>query len=123
METKPSEMTTLTAVLEKLRQQHHDNEFTVKDDGFTTTNGKLYKPEDLTIIKTYRFEGPSDPGDSSIVYLIQANDGTMGYTMDAYGVYTTHNEVDNYDDLIKRIPVQEREEQAIFSDEHTTVSR
>ena len=123
METKPSEMTTLTAVLEKLRQQHHDNEFTVKDDGFTTTNGKLYKPEDLTIIKTYRFEGASDPGDSSIVYLIQANDGTMGYTMDAYGVYTTHNEVDNYDDLIKRIPVQEREEQAIFSDEHPTVSR
>lgn len=123
METKPSEMTTLTAVLEKLRHQHNDNEFTPKDDGFTTTNGKFYKPEDLTIIKTYRFEGPSDPGDSSIVYLIQANDGTMGYSMDAYGVYTTHNEVNNYDDLIKKIPVHEREEQAIFSEDHTTISR
>jgi hypothetical protein len=114
METKPSEMTTLTAVLEKLRQQHNDNEFTPKNDGFINPNGNFYKPEDLTIIKTYRFEGQSDPGDSSIVYLIQANDGTMGYTMDAYGAYTTHDEVDNYDDLIKRIPVQERDEQAIF---------
>jgi hypothetical protein len=114
METKPSEMTTLTAVLEKLRNQHNDNEFTPKNDGFITSNGNFYKPEDLTIIKTYRFEGPSDPADSSIVYLIQANDGTMGYSMDAYGAYTTHDEVDNYDDLIKRIPVQEREEQAIF---------
>ncbi len=115
METKPSEMTTLTAVLEKLRLQHNDNEFTPKNDGFIiTTNSKFYKPEDLTIIKTYRFEGQSDPGDSSIVYLIQAHDGTMGYSMDAYGAYTTHNEVDNYDDLIKRIPVQERDEQAIF---------
>ena len=122
METKPSEMTTLTAVLEKLRHQHNDNEFTISKDGFTTTNGKFYKPEDLTIIKTYRFEGQSDPADSSIVYLIQADDGTMGYSMDAYGVYSTHEEV-NYDDLIKQIPVQEREEQAIFSDEHTTVSR
>jgi len=114
METKPSEMTTLTAVLEKLRHQHNDNEFIISKDGFTT-KGKFYKPEDLTIIKTYRFEGPSDPADSAIVYLIQANDGTMGYTMDAYGVYTTHEEV-NYDDLIKQIPVQEREEQAIFHD-------
>ena len=114
METKPSEMTTLTAVLEKLRQDHHDNEFTIKGDGFTTTNGKTYKPEDLTIIRTYRFEGPSDPGDSSIVYLIEANDGTMGYTMDAYGAYSTQN-AKNYDELIKQIPVQEREEQAIFS--------
>jgi hypothetical protein len=114
METKPSEMTTLTAVLEKLRHQHNDNEFTISKDGFAT-KGKFYKPEDLTIIKTYRFEGPSDPADSAIVCLIQANDGTMGYTMDAYGVYTTHEEV-NYDDLIKQIPVQEREEQAIFHD-------
>jgi hypothetical protein len=115
METKPSEMTTLTAVLEKLRHQHNDNEFIISKDGFTTTNGKFYKPEDLTIIKTYRFEGQSDPADSSIVYVIQANDGTMGYTMDAYGVYSTHEEV-NYDDLIKQIPVEEREEQVIFHD-------
>ena len=115
METKPKEMTTLTEVLEGLRKRQHDNEFTVvNNEGFTTTNGKTYKPEELTIIKTYRFEGPSDPGDSSIVYLIEANDGTMGYTMDAYGVYSTQDDA-NYDDLIKKIPVQERDEQAIFS--------
>jgi len=112
METKPTEMTTSTAVLEKLRQHHEDNEFMITKDGFTT-KGKNYKPEDLTIIKTYRFEGASDPGDSSIIYLIQANDGTIGYTMDAYGAYSTHDEV-NYDDLIKKLPVQEREEQEIF---------
>jgi hypothetical protein len=115
METKPKEMTTLTEVLEGLRQHHHDNEFTVVNDdqSFTTTNGKRYKPEELTIIKTYRFEGASDPGDSSIVYLIEANDGTMGYTMDAYGAYSTQGAT-NYDDLIKKMPVQERDEQAIF---------
>src|SRR5438876_12198661 len=115
MQTKPSEMTTLTAVLEKLRQQHHDNEFTITKDGFTTTNGKFYQPEDLKIIRTYRFEGESDPADSSIIYLIEANDGLIGYTMDAYGVYSDHEE-EGYDDFIRKIPVEERDEQQIFQD-------
>ena len=114
MQTKPTAMTTLTDVLENLRQKHKDNEFTISKDGFTTNTGKFYKPEDLTIIKTYRFERESDPADSSIVYLIEAKDGTIGYSMDAYGVYSTHEEA-NYDDLIKKIPVQERDEQLIFS--------
>jgi hypothetical protein len=113
MQTRPTAMTTLTDVLERLRQKHRDNEFTISNDGFTTNNGQMYKPEDLTIIKTYRFEGESDPADSSIVYLIEAKDGTIGYSIDAYGVYSTHEE-ENYDDLIKKIPVQERDEQVIF---------
>jgi hypothetical protein len=113
METKPTAMTTLTDVLEGLRQKHSDNEFKIDKNGFST-KGKFYKPEDLTIIKTYRFEGESDPADSSIVYLIEATDGTIGYSIDAYGVYSTHEE-DNYDDLIKKIQVQERDEQVIFS--------
>lgn len=114
MQTRPTAMTTLTDVLEGLRQKHSDNEFTISDDAFTTKTGKIYKPEDLTIIKTYRFEGESDPADSSIVYLIEAKDGTIGYSIDAYGVYSTHEEA-NYDELMKRIPVQERDEQLIFS--------
>ena len=113
MQTRPTAMTTITDVLEGLRQKHNDNEFTISKDGFTTNNGKFYKPEELTIIKTYRFEGESDPADSSIIYLIEAKDGTVGYSMDAYGVYSTHEE-ENYDDLIKKIPVQERDEQLIF---------
>jgi hypothetical protein len=33
--------------------------------------------------------------------------------MDAYGVYSTVDD-SNYDEFIKKIPVEEREEQAIF---------
>lgn len=115
MQTKPGTMSTLSDVLERLRQKHRDTEFTINKagDAFTTKDGKDYRPDELTIIKTYRFEGESDPADSSIVYVIEANDGAIGYSMDAYGVYSTHEE-DNYDDLIKKIPVQERDEQVIF---------
>jgi len=108
-------MTTVTNVLEKLRIEKHDNEFRITPDVFTAGNKKYYQPEDLKIIRTYRFEGESDPADSSVIYLIEANDGLIGYSMDSYGVYSDH-ENDGYDDFIRKIPVEEREEQQIFQD-------
>jgi len=109
------EMTTVTSVLEKLRLKKFDNEFKMTPEGFTPGNKKYYQPEDLNIIRTYRFEGESDPGDSSIIYLIEANDGLIGYSLDAYGAYSDH-ENDGYDDFIRKINVNERDEQQIFAD-------
>jgi hypothetical protein len=112
---KPAEMTTLSQILEKLRLKRRDNEFLMSPEGFGIGTGKYYNPEDLKIIKTYRFEGESDPSDSSILYLIEANDGTIGYSVDAYGVYSNHDD-DHYDDFIHKIPVEERDEQLVFED-------
>ena len=119
MEEKINVMSTLSQVLEKLRIQRRDNEFVMEGEYFTTANGNKYSPEQLTIIKTYRFEGESDPSDSSILYVIEANDGLIGYSIDAYGVYTNHDAA--YDDFMRKIQVQDRDEQLIFSlDENTT---
>ena len=107
-------MTTLSSVLEKLRLRKQDNEFQISKGCFVSPSGKSYNPADLKIIKTYRFEGESDPGDNTIVYIIEANDGLIGYSMDAYGVYSDQDE--GYDDFIRKIPVEEREEQQIFQD-------
>ncbi|MEO6452546.1 MAG: hypothetical protein ABIN97_00630 [Ginsengibacter sp.] len=115
VENKPGEMSTVSTVLEKLRIKKHDKEFRMTPEGFTPGTGKFYKPEDLKIIRTYRFEGESDPSDSSIIYLIEAADGLVGYSMDAYGVYSDHDD-DGYDDFIRKIPVEEREDQQIFQD-------
>jgi hypothetical protein len=108
-------MTTVTSILEKLRVKKFDNEFRMTPEGFTPGNNKYYTPEDLKIIRTYRFEGESDPGDNAIIYLIEANDGLVGYSLDSYGVYSDHED-DGYDDFIRKIPVDEREEQQIFDD-------
>lgn len=105
-------MTTLSTVLEKLRLKKQDNEFTMTDNGFTGGNNKIYNAEDLTIIKTYRFEGESDPADSCILYVIEANDGRIGYSLDAYGVYSNHDE--QYDEFIKKVKVEDRDEQILF---------
>ncbi len=113
MENRINEMRTLSQVMEKLRLKRIDNEFRLENGAFVTGNGKNYQPEDLTIIKTYRFEGESDPSDSSILYLIEANDGLTGYSIDAYGVYSNHDQ--DYDEFIRKIKIMDREEQLEFS--------
>ncbi len=111
---KPSEMTTLSEVIEKLRLKRQDNEFRLTEEGFTIGTGKFYQPNDLKIIKTYRFEGESDPSDSSILYVLEGNDGTLGYSVDAYGAFSNHDDM-NYDEFIRKVPVEERDEQLIFA--------
>ena len=49
---------------------------------------KTYQPSDLTIVEHHRFEGASDPDEMSVVYAIEAQDGTRGVLVDAYGVYS-----------------------------------
>jgi hypothetical protein len=80
-EIMKDDMTTLSAVLENLRLKKEDHEFRWTPEGFTAGKGKIYQPEDLKITKTYRFEGDSDPSDSSIVYVIEANDHLVGYSL------------------------------------------
>ena len=111
--TSKSQMDTLSTIMEKLRLKKQDNEFRMLDKGFGTGNGKYYEPNELKIIRTYRFEGDSDPSDSSILYLIEANDGRIGYSLDAYGVYSNNDDA-RYDDFIRKIPMEERDEQQIF---------
>ena len=114
MQTKHVDLTTLSSVLERLRIKKQDNEFRMTDEGFHAGKGKYYKPEELTIIKTYRFEGESNPSDSCILYLIQANDGLIGYSIDAYGAYSNQDE--KYDDFIRQVKVEDRDEQILFSE-------
>jgi hypothetical protein len=45
-------------------------------------------PEDFVVDEYYRFEGPSNPDDNSIVYAISSKNGLRGTLVDAYGVYS-----------------------------------
>ncbi len=44
-------------------------------------------PEDFEIVEFYRFEGKSNPGDTSVVYAVEGNDDLRGILVDAYGAY------------------------------------
>ena len=114
--TDPSEMNTLSQILEKMRQKGIDNEIKMTDHGKMQGVGlnKIYNPQDLTIIKTYRFEGMSDPGDNSVIYVIEDKDGQIGYILDAYGMYSDHDGT-SFDDFLKKIPTADRDLQELFS--------
>lgn len=110
-----AEMNTLSQILEKLRQKGLDNEIKMTDHGKMQGVGvnKIYNPEDLTIIKTYRFEGDSDPADNSVLYLLEDKDGHIGYIMDAYGMYSSQENI-GFDDFLKKIPTADRDLQELF---------
>jgi hypothetical protein len=110
----PHQMTTLTQVMEKLRTKRMDNEFRWTQEGFTANKGKIYQPQDLLIVKVYRFEEITNPSDMCVLYLIKANDGLIGYSLDAYGVYSNHENEEGYDNFVRQIPEADRDEQLLF---------
>lgn len=100
--TNRKEMDTISTVLSHLKQKKQDNEFTVDENGLVFLMGKCYQQEEVKLLKTYRFEGESDPEEEAIIYLIETTDGAVGYSLDAYGIYTDHLS-DRYAGLIKRL--------------------
>lgn len=52
-------------------------------------SAKTFRPDEMTIRAYRRFEGVSDPDDMSIVYAVEARDGTRGTLVDAFGVYAS----------------------------------
>lgn len=85
-----SDMSTLSTVMQYLHEKGFDNEFTITGDGQVRLKDRLYEPGEVKLIRTFRFEGESDPSEQSILYLIEAGDGTIGYNVDAYGMYSDH---------------------------------
>lgn len=82
------EMRTLASVLNKKVQDGYKENFKVTEDGIQSLETeKVYKPEEVHIVNFFRFEGSSDPSESSILYVIETDDGAKGTLMDAYGMY------------------------------------
>lgn len=106
-------MTTLSEVLNKLEERGQSNEFKMTENGMTIDEKVFFTPSQLKIIKTYRFEGESNPDDESILYLIETIDKAIGFIIDAYGVYS-NMEPESYIQFIRKIPVEDRDEQIIF---------
>ncbi len=80
---------TLVDALRDLENRGYNVNFNVAQDCLecTALNLKLY-PEDFEVTEFYRFEGPTDPADSSILYAILGKNGTKGVLVNAYGVYS-----------------------------------
>ncbi|ANI88990.1 hypothetical protein A9P82_06590 [Arachidicoccus ginsenosidimutans] len=106
-----NEMNTLSEVLENLKNRSCDVEFLWNENSLVA-GGKNYEPQSLQIIKTYRFEGDSNPDDSAILYVLKTNDGVIGYSLDSYGANLNYDEA--YNNFIRQIPISGHNEQLKF---------
>ena len=78
-------------------------EFKADGDAVRVTGTtQRYVPDELRIRDYYRFEGASDPDDMSVIYAVEARDGTRGTLIDAYGTYADPA----VGDLISRMDVE-----------------
>ena len=84
------DLKTMQACLAKMIGLGYTEDFKAEDEGLRALRAdKLYQPQDVNIVNFYRFEGPSNPDDMSILYVIQTNDGVKGTLVDAYGTYAS----------------------------------
>jgi len=81
--------TTLSEALNGLKEEGYVLDFNLQSECVECKEEdiKLF-PEDFVIDKFFRFEGDSNPDDSSILYAISSKDGAKGTLVDAYGVYS-----------------------------------
>ncbi|SEP75064.1 phosphoribosylpyrophosphate synthetase [Neolewinella agarilytica] len=78
----------LTDAIEELRKEGYEHDFNQHGEYLECKKlEKKFNPENFTIVQTHRFEGMSSTGDNSVLYAIEADDGTKGMLVDAYGVY------------------------------------
>ena len=86
---KVTEMNSLSMVMNKAIKNGYIEQFKVGSRGFHTAEegSRTYNPEEVSVCNFYRFEGESDPGDNSILYVIETSDGKKGTLVDAYGPY------------------------------------
>ena len=91
---------TLSQATNALTRSGFSEGFKAEDDQFLAVHSKkTYLPNELKIVRTFRFEGMTNPQDDSIVFAIEAEDGVKGTLVMSYS--SKHNQ--NVE-LIKKIP-------------------
>lgn len=80
-------MKPMSEIISSLQKEGHNKDFDVNKEGHLILLGsnKEYTANEVEILKIYRFEGMSNPGDSAILYLLKTKDGLSGTIIDSYG--------------------------------------
>lgn len=76
----------LSIAIADLQNKGFTEDFNLIAEGIESRSlKKEWKAGELEVVKFYRFEGMSDPGDNTILYLIETLEGRKGLLVDVYG--------------------------------------
>ena len=77
--------------IEDLQEQGYTEDFNLVEDGIESKGlKKKWKAGDCDVVKYYRFEGMTNPGDNSILYVIETTDNRKGLLVDNYSAAGTY---------------------------------
>ncbi|HEY3404155.1 MAG TPA: hypothetical protein VGK59_12250 [Ohtaekwangia sp.] len=83
------ELRTLAYCTQKAVQDGFTENFKATNKGLQSMDtSKMYRPDQISVVDFYRFEGITDPADMSVLYVIRTDDGAKGTLVDAYGTYS-----------------------------------
>lgn len=102
---------TLSQVLNTLIKRGITKEISMNDEKqmILGKGEKTYQPEDLCIVKSYRFEGDSNPDDNAVLYLLKDKEGELATILDSYGAESNYSGKE-FDVFLREIPVEESDE-------------
>lgn len=79
----------LSVAINALKEEGYTHDYNLKEEGLENkAEGTLHGAHELTVVKYFRFEGRTNPDDSSVLYVIEADNGEKGLLIDAYGAYS-----------------------------------
>ncbi len=80
---------TLSTTMNRLKEEGYTYDFNLSGDCVICGSELRLYPDDFHIDKFYRFEGQTDPGDSSILYAISSQKFNIkGLLVNGYGIYS-----------------------------------
>lgn len=78
----------LSVAIAELNKRGFTQDFNLHPEWIECAPLKLrLAPEEFHVDEVHRFEGMTDPDDSSILFAISSTSGIKGLLVDAYGVY------------------------------------
>ena len=77
---------TLSQAINGLRELGYTTDFNLEENCLVCHNEK-YNIQDFEITEVHRFEGATNPDDSSVLYAIESRKGEKGLLVSAYGAY------------------------------------
>ena len=93
----------LVDAINDLKQKGYTTDFNLAFDKIQcASTGRYLSPSAFDIMEHHRFEGDTDPDNSSVLYVIESHDKKMkGILISAYGVYSDAAS----DDMIQKLKV------------------
>lgn len=82
---KKNSYDTLSQAMNSLKDRGFNEEVEVIDDSHIRIGDQEYSDQEIEILEFHRFEGMSNPADTSVVYALNSKDGNKGLLADAYG--------------------------------------